>query len=137
MLTHHHFDDVKHITILPHVMMIRMSFTACVLLKQDFWNHPQGDIDDETVLYRFLECFQFPSFYRILVTPNGVHDGVENHIVALPFRISSLDKDIRLFMYASRFPVEREAKFAALYTPEDILMYNWKSKKFVDRELID
>lgn len=105
------------VTISDVGIILPLEFSRIWELKPEYWNDPSvhfGHMDRSKL---FSASLSAPAFYDVLVTPSGMKEGTELFSAAMPIPAGNTDRVIEQFMRTSDYPVDEEAKYAAVYTP--------------------
>lgn len=97
-------------------------------LKRTFWENPQLHYDQFHRIDLFTQVLRNFAFYKLVVTPL-TYQGKTYFISSIPFPVTSTDEDIEKFMLFSDFPVDQQAKYAAIYSFDKPLRFNWRTGK--------
>lgn len=119
-------EKTNALNIVDTSVIVPITLQRLYPLKREFWENPSVHYDAFDRLKGFWNAVERPNFYQLLVTPLWVNKELFFH-AAIPFYVSSTDRDIESFMLTSDYPVDERAKFAALYTLGIPLRFNWKT----------
>lgn len=117
-------------------LLVPLAYARPYRLKKEFWENPSEKYESDDRMRAFLYTMGEKKLKRkLLVTPNpfDTTQKTGGFAAALPF----FEKDehmIEHFMRKSDWPVEITAKESAIYDMGDIMVFNWKTKSFEERE---
>ena len=103
----------------------------------NMWSGQTVDFGGQARVSEMLKMSQCPDLYQILVVPRHYDRKTKNWIwrIASPFFVSATDELIGRFMKYSNEPVDRRAKYAALYKFGRVFEFRWKQKIEKIREI--
>lgn len=111
-------------------LLINISFEKKIPLYKYYWRVPEVNYSIEEKIKSYTKLPYHPHFYKIVVTPTLVDEyGKWYFDPAFPILNTAADSVIETFMSTTNHVVEHKARFAALYSVEDLFSFNWKQKK--------
>jgi hypothetical protein len=111
--------------------IIPLTFDRLWELKEEYWTDPTVHFGHMDRAHLFTAAILTPDFFSMLVTPNGYTKGKDILSAAMPVPASRTDSVVEQFMRSSDFPVDEEAKYAAVYTIGSPVGINIKTGELV------
>ena len=130
------FED-KAAGVHEHALLLPLTFEKHYPLKKMYWENPTESYTIDNRMRAFLHTMgQNTMMRKMLVTPNPFDKKQKppTFAAALPY----FERDehmIEYFMQKSDWPVEIQAKDAAIYTMGELVTFNWQTKTFEEHEI--
>ena len=117
----------QEITIPKECLLIPLQRESLYPLRKEFWTKPQLTYNSQLRMKTFSGFYEHPTFYSLLVTPFALDDKTNTWYLhaALPLIDKKETTLIERFMKTSDHVVEPRAKYAALYSTDQKLRFNW------------
>lgn len=123
--------EIKNFDVPELAVMTYLKFDSLVPLKREYWAKPTMHYDGWERNGLFTKMLAHPHLYSTLVVPTYI-DGKDQELQAvLPMKVVS-DKTIENFMMSSDQIVDERSKYAAIYTFDHRMKFNWKTGEISD-----
>lgn len=107
-------------------MLTSIQFEKLVPLKEAYWQAPSISLDIWKRNQSFAKMAVNPMLYQVLVVATFIDESEQELAAVLPM-LNADEKTIENFMMMSDQVVDQKAKYAALYTVQKVMRFNWQT----------
>jgi len=119
-------NSTNNFTVSDKVIIMPIILDRLYPLEERFWQKPTIHYDYSDRISMFIKILDNYYMYKLIVTPMRSKNKTQ-FVAAVPFFISTLDKNLEQFMLYSDFPVDESSKYAAIYELQKPLFLNWQT----------
>lgn len=118
--------DIPYESILTY-----LTFESLIPLKKEYWENPTMKYDSWERNHLFMKMALHPQLYKILVVPVYIDEKDQALDAVLPMQRVT-DKIIENFMMSSDQIVDERSKYAAIYTFDHRMKFDWKTGEITE-----